>query len=249
VNFLKKIIPNCVKQSARYFFYDVFKVPYSKHGVPLAILKWLPNRPEPVTFIDVGASVGHFTQNLSRTYIIKKGVLVEPLAKHIPFLKQNYNAPRFEILNVALTETTGESDFYINDEFDSISSLLKINNDLDALAGLKIAEPSVIKVKTATLDKIFNDLQLKKIDLIKIDVQGAEHLVLKGATETLKNTRLVYTEFSFRPLYKGSSTFFDLYQIMDSHNFMLVNISEGYASAEGELLQGDALFLNKQWAV
>jgi FkbM family methyltransferase len=249
MNIIKKMLPGKLKQAARYFLYDIFKVPYSRYGVPLAILKWLPNVSDSITFIDVGASVGHFTQNLTQTYKIKRAILVEPLTQYIPLLKDKFTPDHFEIINAALAETPGEADFYINDEFDSISSLLKIDKDMDALVSLKISEPRVTKVKTLTLDAIFNDLQLKKVDLIKIDVQGAEHLVLKGGAETLKNTRLVYTEFSFKPLYQGSSTFFDLYQIMEASNFILVSINEGYASDQGELLQGDAKFLNKLWTV
>ena len=101
------------------------------------------------------------------------------------------------------------------------------------------------KIQTLTLDSIIEEQRIQNIDLIKIDVQGAEHLVLQGGVETLKRTKLVFIEFSYKPLYEKSSTFFDLYNIFYENNFMLVSTSNGYASPSGELLQGDALFVNK----
>ncbi|MBS1527522.1 MAG: FkbM family methyltransferase, partial [Bacteroidetes bacterium] len=80
-------------------------------------------------------------------------------------------------------------------------------------------------------------------DLIKIDVQGAEHLVLSSAANTLKRTRLVYTEFSYRPMYEGSSTFFDIYNMLNAHNFRFV-ATETACRVNREIVQGDALFVN-----
>ena len=42
-----------------------------------------------------------------------------------------------------------------------------------------------IKVKTETLDRLVDNLKLKKVDWIKIDVEGAEYNVLKGAKQTI----------------------------------------------------------------
>ena len=69
--------------------------------------------------------------------------------------------------------------------------------------------------------------------------------MLKGSIEALKKNKLVYTEFSIRPLYENPSTFSDLYQIRYGNNFMLVSIMPGYVAANVELLQGDAIFVNK----
>jgi hypothetical protein len=138
-----------------------------------------------------------------------------------------------------------ETDFYFNEDAHFVSSLLRIDNKGEGFASLNFNDPVLTKIQTLTLDNISSAQQLLNIDLIKIDVQGAEHLVLQGGIETLKITRLVYTEFSYKPLYENSSTFFDLYKFFYENNFVLVNVSGGYASPNGELLQGDALFVNK----
>jgi FkbM family methyltransferase len=241
----KRLIPNNIKQEGKYILLDLLKMPYSRSNTSLDILKWLPKN-NPITFFDIGASVGNFSKPICSEYKIKKAILVEPVARLIPILEETFpDRQTFLIVNAALAESVGETDFYFNEDADFVSSLLRIDNKGEAFADLNFADPVLTKVKTLTLDYIVNKENLSEIDLVKIDVQGAEHLVLKGGIETLKKTKLVYTEFSFRPLYEKSSDFFDLYQILYENNFMLVSLMPGYVSANGELLQGDAIFVNK----
>ena len=246
MSLFKRLLPNSLKQEGKYLLLDILKIKYSRSGAPLGVLKWLP-KSKPITFFDIGANIGHFTSSISGEYEIKKAFLVEPVAKLIPVLEKNFtDKEKFKILNVAISDNVGETDFFINEDFDPVSSLLKINNNSDELKSLNLKDPTLTKVKTRTLDHIVEEYQLTDIDLIKIDVQGAEHLVLKSATETLKRTKVVYTEFSFKQIYQDSSTFFDLYKFFYENGFALVEISPGYTSPGGELLQGDALFVNKR---
>jgi FkbM family methyltransferase len=245
LNQLKRFIPNDLKQEVKYFLFNILKLKYSRSFVPLEILEWLPKN-KPITFFDIGACAGDFSRNISGEYQIKKGILVEPVTKIIPELENNFpDKSRFLIINAAIADKVGEADFYISEDASFVSSLLRIDNKGGELNSLNLADPFLTKIQMLTIDQIAGEQRLQEVDLIKVDVQGAEHLVLLGATDTLKKTKLVYTEFSFKPLYAGSSTFFDLYKIMYANNFILANVSNGYRSDKGELLQGDALYINK----
>jgi FkbM family methyltransferase len=242
---VKRLMPNSIKQHGKNVLLDLLKIPRSRSGVPLEILKWLPND-KSVTFLDIGASIGKFSSYMSDEYKIEKAILIEPISKHIPILEETFpDKKTFLIINAAIADTSAETDFYFNEDADFVSSLLRILDKNEELNSLNIAEPVSIKVKALTLNHIVKEQKLSHIDLIKIDVQGAEHLVLRGGIGALKMTRLVYTEFSYKPLYENSSTFFDLYKIFYENNFILVHTSNGYSSANGELLQGDALFVNR----
>jgi FkbM family methyltransferase len=241
MNLIKKLIPNSTKQKGKYFLYDLLKMPYNKFGINLGIVKWLPNE-KPITFIDIGASEGIFSDAISQFYKIKKGILIEPLSKRIPLLEGKFgHNDKYGIINMAIADKVGEAEFYVS-EFDVLSSLLKIDEGQNEL--FQIPMPVKTVVKTDTLDNITERNELTAIDLIKMDVQGAEHLILASGINTLKITKLLFTEFSYKPMYDGSSTFFDLYQILNQNNFRLVNISEAYKLQNGELVQGDALFVN-----
>ena len=242
---IKRLIPNDIKQEGKYFLLDLLKTPYSRSNAPLEVLKWLPKN-NPITFFDIGASVGNFAKCICGEYKIKKCILVEPVSKLIPVLRKAFpDEQTFTIINAAIADSIAETDFYYNEDADFVSSLLRIDNKGEAFASLNFDDPVLTKIQTLTLDSIIEEQQISNIDLIKIDVQGAEHLVLQGGVETLKRTKLVFIEFSYKPLYEKSSTFFDLYNIFYENNFMLVSTSNGYASPSGELLQGDALFVNK----
>ncbi|MEO6630611.1 MAG: FkbM family methyltransferase [Mucilaginibacter sp.] len=247
LKFIKRLFPNSVKQEGKYFLYGLLKIPYSRAGVPLEILHWLP-KGKPITFFDVGANAGFFSKSISGEYEISKAILVEPVVRLMPLLEKTFpDRDKFKIINAVLSDTISEVDFYVSEDADFVSSMLRIKNKGEEFGSLNFADPVLIKIKSLTLDSIVSDEKIDYVDLIKIDVQGAEHLVLQGGMETLKNTKLVYTEFSFRPVYDKSSVLFDLYNFFYDNGFMLAHLSSGFASSVGELLQGDALFVNRKF--
>ncbi|TSJ35969.1 FkbM family methyltransferase [Mucilaginibacter corticis] len=244
MNLIKRMIPNNIKQEGKYFLMDLLKIPYNRFGVPVEIQEWLPNN-RPITFIDIGASYGQFSTALSQYYNIERAIIVEPLTNHIPMLRSRFaDQAKYSIFNLAVAESSGEADFYTFGDYDYNSSFLKVKRELMRLPGFEEAEEVTLKVKTEPLDRITADCKIGSIDLLKIDVQGAEHMVLRSGYETLKRTRLVYIEFSYRPIYEGSSTFFDLYKILTDQNFRMVSVMPGYKTEEEGILQGDALFVN-----
>lgn len=78
-------------------------------------------------------------------------------------------------------------------------------------------DPTVAVVPVATLDSF----QLSP-DLLAMDTQGYELEVLKGATETLKSVKVVYTEVSNVPLYEGSALVEDLDTFLQPFGFKRV---------------------------
>jgi len=53
------------------------------------------------------------------------------------------------------------------------------------------------------------------IELLKIATQGTELPVLTGAVGSLERVRLIWTEVSFRPMYRGSAVFADIHEFLD----------------------------------
>ena len=81
------------------------------------------------------------------------------------------------------------------------SSLYEPNEELlDFYNGFKVAKLKEKKeIETITLDDFINKEKIEDIDFIKIDVQGAELDVLKGATNTIKNVLKIVCEVEFIP--------------------------------------------------
>lgn len=241
----KTYIPKVFKHQFRKFVSNLLGIPYNKYGVPNEILTWLPLG-DKITVFDIGASEGNFFHRIEQAYQIKNAILIEPLPERVIELKNRYQAnANYKIIDVAIEAVIGEKEFYVSQEFDYVSSLLILEDE--ELRNLKIKKPKPIKIKTNTLDNIYQKSELTAIDFMKIDVQGVEHLVLEYGKETLKNTKVIFIEVSYKPLYVGSSTFFDIYTFLLSHNFRLTNINQGYKSADGELLQSDTVFVNNKF--
>jgi len=82
---------------------------------------------------------------------------------------------------------------------------------------------------------------------LKMDVQGFEGEVLDGATRSLADIKVIYTEMSLCPLYDREVPFFDLYSRILKLGFRCVGISPGFLDpVTWEVLQVDATFVAEQ---
>ena len=90
--------------------------------------------------------------------------------------------PHAEVVNIALSDTRGESSF-VHVLSDSAWSGLKLTPE----ARERHLAVETIVVKTSPMDELIPEDA--KVDLIKIDVEGAELQVLRGATRTIQRSR------------------------------------------------------------
>ncbi|MEH1788133.1 MAG: FkbM family methyltransferase [Nostoc sp.] len=220
--------------------YHKLGLPYSHDGVPASISKYLPKN-TPITLVDIGAHDGWFTLALDKYCGVSQGLLIEPLPHKSNNLRQIFISPTYSVLECVLSNKSGDVELEVN-EAEATSSILNIKRSLPELSAINLGKPKTIKCEAMTLDEVLCKYIFSKIDLIKIDVQGAEHLVIKGGLETLKITNMIWIEISFKPLYEGSSVFADIYFLLTQAGFGLIEIEPGFRAPNGELLQSDALF-------
>lgn len=128
-------------------------------------------------FVDVGAYIGYYSLMLCNNF--RKIFAFEPSPSNLKLLYQNVyygKAKNISCLGMAVSDKDGTSTLYQSSDSLSWNSLL-------ALPTL----PHGIKVKTCTLSTFFKDEP--KIDLVKVDVEGAEWMVLKGAEPILNKIK------------------------------------------------------------
>lgn len=94
-------------------------------------------------------------------------------------------------------------------------------------------------VKTIRLDKI---KEIQSCDFLKVDIQGAELDVLKGATRTLGKTAVVELEVEFVPLYKDQPLFAEIDMFMRANGFLLHKFHEVAGRAMRPFLVDNDLF-------
>jgi FkbM family methyltransferase len=212
-----------------------------RDAVPGPLLKRLPAGRE-ITVVDVGAFDGDFTRALSQKFPVAHAVLVEAVPHRAEKLRAEFQAPRFTVCECAACDRAGMVEFELN-TMEETSSLLKIHRDVPAIATLHLGAARTLRVEARTLDEI--TAPLGDIDVLKIDVQGAEVRVLSAGHATLARTRYIWIEVSFQELYEGSATFFEVYDALDRAGFGLGDLQSAFRGPSGEMLQGDALFLKK----
>ena len=142
------------------------------------------------TFIDVGANFGFHTL-LASKLVGKAGKVIafEPSPENLKFLQYHCRINFLKnvfIFSKAVGNTTNDSiEFILVDGGKHSSNSLTITKDVPYIAE---SQKQIINVPITTIDKTCQELDLAP-DIIKIDVEGAELLVLQGASETIKRHR------------------------------------------------------------
>ena len=150
-----------------------------------------------MTVIDIGANIGFFTVLTSKLVgSLGKVISFEPNSENCRLILQSVNKNSFtnvQLHPLALSDKTGYSLFMTH--IGSNGGLIP-----DTLSMLQ--SPVCTVVPTVRLDDIVNE----KVDMIKIDVEGAEGLVLKGGLELLRKYHPAITsEFSIEMIPRVSN--------------------------------------------
>ena len=217
-------------------------IPFSRYGVDAAIVQFLlPTGP--INYVDVGASSGWTAEAIDKHYGIRRGLLIEPQPARCAELRQRFADPHFSVYQCAVADQARTCEMEVL-KWDYSSSILPVKRDLLNMAeviDLDVREK--IACRVATLDSVMTESQWEgNVDLLKIDVQGAELMALRGAEQTLPHVDMIYTEVSFTPLYEGSCIFSEVYDFLCARGFRLLSLREGFRGKDKELLQGDAVF-------
>ena len=229
----------------RYFWkfgYDILGFRATSH--PIARRKRLIETYNIDTVLDIGANKGQFAQRL-RTEIEYTGRILsfEPLSKAFELLAANAkNDPAWEVFNFAIGDTDENAEINISEKSDSSSIRNMLPSHLKSAPNARYIGKELIEVKK--LDSIFEDLcQSAQNIYMKIDTQGYESKVLKGAENSLAYIDTVQMEMSLIPLYEGEPLFHNMCMMMDEKGYTLVAIENGFSDpASGQLLQVDGIF-------
>jgi len=134
--------------------------------------------------IDVGAHVGVFTLKASRRANNGLIIAVEPNPQNYKLLLENIKRNELRnviALNIALSNYDGVARLYTNDSMIQSSAEHSI---------VKQVSKKYLEVTVKKLDTILDELQLDKVNMIKIDAEGAELEILQGALNTLRRSNV-----------------------------------------------------------
>lgn len=200
---------------------------------------------KPVVIFDAGANNGSTTEKYRGLYPASTVHAFEPIPDMAALFEQRHAGNDRVILNrLALSDKAGEVSFNINKSPDT-SSLLEsasIGSSSDPLC----QTVSTITVRTATIDDYCRDMNISRIDILKMDTQGSELNILRGASRMLAEQRvgLIFTEVYFKQQYQQQPLFDELFSFLRKMDFDLQDIYETQYN-QRQLLWGDAIFIHK----
>jgi FkbM family methyltransferase len=142
-------------------------------------------RPQDGVIVDIGAHSGLFSAFALERAPNARAICVEPLHAMAPFIRRNLaGLGRWTLVSAAISDHAGGATFHA----------AKSSQESSLISGTIRSPSHKTAVETMTLDELCRDLV--QIDVMKIDVQGAEHLVLSGGRSTLPRVRTLLIEVS-----------------------------------------------------
>jgi FkbM family methyltransferase len=238
---MKKIMKSAVDKALRYFGYEA-----KSTRDAFTVQKELINTITPVIF-DVGAHVGSVTLNYRNLFPLASIYCFEPFPQSFEKLLQNLEGdPRSSCYKSAVSAEKGTA--VLNANLSSATnSLLATGQRGSSYWGAGLLDTtSRIEVETTTIDIFLQEKGITHIDILKLDVQGAEYSVFEGAKETLSRQRvsLIYTELIMCPTYEGQHKLHEYLALLDSFGYGLLDFF-GPVRKQQQLIQADLIFLGK----
>ena len=204
-------------------------------------LRHLP-RLEYRSVIDGGANLGSFTDAFLQLHRPDRLVLVEAIPDLAEKLRARYaGKPGISIVSAALCDKNGEAQFEIN-RSEASSSLLPIDPRNTEWFSRDLRVAQTVQVPTLTLPSLMEEQGFQTVDLLKLDLQGAERFVLTGGEAVLNRVQVIYTEIFFEQLYAGAWLFWEMNEFLGSRGFKLCGLSNIVHAHDGDLVQANATF-------
>ncbi|MFC1848570.1 FkbM family methyltransferase [candidate division CSSED10-310 bacterium] len=129
--------------------------------------------------IDIGCCEGLYLKLFLKYSPNAQHYAFEPILYYANKLRQAF--PNVQVFNLALSDKSGEAPFYV----------VPSNPGLSSLSSRPLIDPDAVreevKIRTERLDSIIPPQE--KIDLIKIDVEGAEGFVFSGGMDTIRRNK------------------------------------------------------------
>ncbi len=166
---------------------------------------------------DVGANIGDYSIFIRENKVNTQIYAFEPHPDTFQQLLNNTLNLNINHFNVGLGDSTFETiifDYKSNNGSQHASVYKEVIEDIHK------SEVIETKISISTLDSIVDKYNIEQISLLKIDTEGNELSVIKGATKTIAASKINYIQIEFNEMNVISHTFLrDFMKLLPNYKF------------------------------
>lgn len=193
-------------------------------------------------FVDIGANHGQFGPKIAElaNLSIQRAVLVEPDTRCLTSLRktEGFYSESCTVINKCVTSEKGPVKFHFFE--DSALNSLSEGDVIGSASHTVMVE--CISGEEIMRGSVYSE---NEINLLKVDVQGAEEQVLKSFGDSLSLFDFVIIEVSFFPYYKNQTEFSTIMEILDTTHQYCGALGEVYGE-DGALKYMNATFKRRK---
>jgi FkbM family methyltransferase len=243
---IRSLVKRAIKKGLLRIGYDIHRV--AKSTDPFLVQRQLINAKEPVIF-DIGAHVGSIAKTYRKLFPLAYIYCFEPFSRSFEKLTINMERDARSISHmVAVSEKNGKAVLNLNLS-PSTNSLLATDTRGASFWGEGMLDTSdQVEVETITIDAFCLNNNISHIDILKMDVQGAEYSVFMGAKDMLlkQSVSLIYTELIICPSYEGQHKLQEYLALLDSLGYVFYDFYNP-VRCKHRLIQADMVFLSSSF--
>jgi FkbM family methyltransferase len=201
----------------------------------------------PAVVIDVGANIGLLTSRLLKRFPHATVHAFEPTPATSEILRERLGGNTRVVINeLALTASVGTATFHVDNRTHGggSNSLLQHSPNFRTRARTDRYQP--VTVSTTSLDAYTDARGIDHVDLLKLDIEGAELLALEGATQLLQREAVdfIVSEVRFVADYEGQPLLADLIEHLGAYGYTVFSLYTPAESGARQALWADATFVS-----
>ena len=238
LEFMRNVLPSPLKNKIK----QVFGLPATHLHAHWEVLQPIGPVDKPHIILDVGAHHGWFFHCWLDWCPQAQIYAFEPAPESFVRASELYGAdPRVHLFQKGVGAETGELSLNVLADSQVSNSFLTPRQETWESIEYKTGDISTRPVSVTTLDTFCAERGISGAYLLKIDVQGYELEVLKGAVGILPRIDYVFVESGIQRLYEGAPSFADIFLFLEKQGFHLMHL-RSWHRGNRVLVETDMIF-------